>query len=216
MPKNKIVFNANDYYIPDPKLGNPVEPKKKVTPTVLKSKQPAVTQTAWNNNVKIVPDKEKADSFKTIKSNDQISTVNRPAILTGGPSPEIVTVGTGGGTADPVVPVIKTIDKNTPLFSADIMPSFPGGMDALHSFLQMNLQNPKDMEPGELVNVTLRFVVNYDGKLKSFEVLQDGGEVFNQEVIRVLKKMPQWKPGLSNGEKVSVYYNIPVKFIPAE
>ena len=216
LPKNKIVFNASDYYIPDPKLGNPVEPKKKVTPAILVHKQPPANQKVWTINLKIVPDKEKTDSFKTIKPSDQISIVGRPTILTGGPSAEGLPVITGSGIADPVAPVIKTIDKNTPLFSADIMPSFPGGMEALHSFLQNNLQNPKEMEPGELVNVTLRFVVNYDGKLKGFEVLQDGGEVFNQEVIRVLKKMPQWKPGISNGEKVSVYYNIPVKFIPAE
>ena len=216
LPKNKILYNVGDYFIPDTKLGNPAEPKKKVKPAILVNKQSAAKQKVWTNNMKIVPDKEKTDSFKTIKPSDQIGIVDRPAILTGGHSAEGLPVFTGGGTADPAAPLIRTIDKNTPLFSADIMPSFPGGMKALHDFLQINLHNPRDMESGDQVNVTLRFVVNYDGKLKGFEILQDGGEEFNQEVVRVLKKMPQWIPGKSNGENVSVYYNIPVKFVPAE
>jgi hypothetical protein len=58
--------------------------------------------------------------------------------------------------------------------------------------------------------------VGYDGKLKKFEVQQDGGKVFNEEVIRVLKKMPDWIPGKTKGENVSVYYAIPVKFLATE
>jgi len=30
----------------------------------------------------------------------------------------------------------------------------------------------------------------------------------------VLKKMPHWTPGKSNGNDVSVYFEVPVKFIP--
>jgi protein TonB len=46
--------------------------------------------------------------------------------------------------------------------------------------------------------------------------MEDGGYVFNNEVIRVLKKMREWIPGKSNGQNVSVYYTIPVKFAAAE
>ena len=35
------------------------------------------------------------------------------------------------------------------------------------------------------------------------------GEEFNNEVVRVLKKMPPWIPGKTKGENVSVYYSIP-------
>ena len=94
------------------------------------------------------------------------------------------------------------------------MPSYPGGMDALKRFLQKNLTNPRDLEEGEMVSVKIRFVVGYDGKLKSFTTVQDGGEEFNKEVVRVLKKMPEWVPGKTKGQNVSVYYVIPVKFVP--
>jgi len=43
-------------------------------------------------------------------------------------------------------------------------------------------------------------------------VIKSGGIAFDNEVVRVLKKMPLWIPGKSNGENVSVYYVVPVKF----
>ena len=95
------------------------------------------------------------------------------------------------------------------------MPAYPGGFTALKKFLEKNLHNPVEMDEGEMVEVKIRFVVGYDGKLKDFEILEDGGNMFNNEVIRVLKKMPEWLPGKSNGEKVSVYFTIPVKFTAA-
>lgn len=117
---------------------------------------------------------------------------------------------------DPQVPVVPEVDTKTPTDAPEIMPSYPGGMEALAKFLQRNLVNPKEMEEGEMVSVKVRFVVNYDGKLQRFETVQDGGEAFNKEVIRVLKKMPEWIPGRTRGQNVSVYYTIPVKFVPAE
>ena len=72
------------------------------------------------------------------------------------------------------------------------------------------------MEAGQVISVKIKFVVGFEGKLKSFEIIEDGGMIFNKEVIRVLKKMPDWIPGKSNGEAVSVYYTIPVKFTAAE
>lgn len=58
----------------------------------------------------------------------------------------------------------------------------------------------------------VKFVVNFSGKLESFKVIESGGEVFDNEVLRVLQKMQPWIPGKNNGENVSVYYTVPVKF----
>lgn len=110
-------------------------------------------------------------------------------------------------------PVVKKTDVETPRLSAEIMPSYPGGIEALKRFLERNLNNPQDLEDGQVVSVKIRFIVGYDGKLKGFETVEDGGDAFNKEVIRVLKKMKDWNPGKSNGENVSVYYIIPVKFM---
>jgi protein TonB len=116
---------------------------------------------------------------------------------------------------DPKPVAARPVDRETPLEAAEVMPAYPGGMAALRKFLEKNLNSPEDLEEGNTVTVRVKFIVGYDGKLKGFEILQDGGASFNKEVIRVLKKMPEWIPGRANGENVSVYYTIPVKFTPA-
>lgn len=104
------------------------------------------------------------------------------------------------------------INKPGPIDVADIMPQYPGGIKALLDFLKKNLHAPEDVEEGDEVSVKVKFVVNYNGKLESFDVIKSGSIVFDNEVVRVLRKMPLWIPGKSNGENVSVYYVVPVKF----
>ena len=215
LPKKKVMYTAEAYEIPDNKRVILKEPDKKPDP----AKTPAKPQASQKlvSNIVIVPNTSRTDSIRDLKPNIAISNVTTTLPVTGDPGPvkpEVI----GGGTSDPGPgePVKKVIDKTTPIYDADVMPAYPGGMEALRNFLQRNLHNPKDMEEGELVNVNVSFVVGYDGRLQRFEVVKDGGDEFNKEVIRVLKKMPEWVPGKSNGENVSVYYNIPVKFIPAE
>jgi periplasmic protein TonB len=136
----------------------------------------------------------------------------------GTPIPIQMHVSGGGGGKDTVAVavLVKPIDKITPTDFAEVMPTYPGGMEELRKFLQKNLQNPEDIEEGGMVSVKIKFVVGYDGTLKSFETVEDGGKAFNNEVIRVLKKMKPWNPGKTRGENVSVYYTIPVKFTTSE
>ena len=115
-----------------------------------------------------------------------------------------------------VVEEIPAPDPSIPVENPDVEPSFPGGINALREYLQRNLVNPRDLEEGEQVSVQIKFIVGYDGKLQRFETLKDGGTAFNNEVIRVLKKMPQWIAGKSNGRTVSAFYTIPVKFVTNE
>lgn len=129
--------------------------------------------------------------------------VNPPVI----PQPPTVP---GSGPA-PVVPEVPSTPAG-PVEMAEVMPAFPGGMDKLRQFLERNLQTPGGLESGETVTVKMKFVVGYDGVLRGFETIQDGGTAFNNEVVRVLKKMPDWVPGRSNGRNVSVYYVLPVTF----
>ncbi len=102
--------------------------------------------------------------------------------------------------------------KEAPVYFAEIMPEFPGGMEALKRFLSKNLRVPEDIDPGANVRVLARFVVDKEGEINGIELLQRGGEDFDAEVIRVMKKMPRWKPGMQNGNLVAVYFTLPVIF----
>ncbi len=95
----------------------------------------------------------------------------------------------------------------------EIMPEFPGGTDALLRFLGRNLQVPEDVpEPDLKVKVPIRFVVTKDGIVSGVEFLTQADNVFRKEILRVIAKMPRWKPGSQQGKTVAVYYTIPVIF----
>jgi periplasmic protein TonB len=185
----------------------PVDPVKQDPP-----KTPPQPSQKFINNIKFVSNKDTADKLPDDLNKVMISNVTNDIP---GDGPLVVPPSNPGTGTLPAEPAKTVVDISIPMENPDIMPSFPGGMEGLKKFLQRNLNNPKEMEEGEMVSVKMRFVVGYDGKLKSFETIQDGGEEFNKEVIRVLKKMPEWTPGKSNGQNVSVYYTIPVKFVPA-
>ena len=191
------------------------QPEKKIETVVKKeitaAAQKPVSQKIFVNNFVITRDS--TPPIDVITDNDRIGnkTIDVP-----GSGPGIVQPPAGDGDGGPVAEPVKPepLDINTPTETADEMPSFPGGMEALKRFLQKNLTNPRDLEDGEMVSVRIKFVVGYDGKLKGFTTIQDGGEEFNKEVVRVLKKMSEWVPGKTRGQNVSVYYVIPVKFVP--
>jgi protein TonB len=95
-------------------------------------------------------------------------------------------------------------------------PEFPGGQDAWMNFLRKNLNAPAGLEPGEKKTVSIRFFVSVDGAITDFEVVQSAGRVFDNEVIRVLKKMPKWKPAIQNGQPIARAFTQPVTFIGME
>lgn len=121
------------------------------------------------------------------------------------------TIGTGNSNSA----VIKEPEEvKSPLLSS--APEFPGGVQAWLAFLNRHLSSPDDLEPGERKTVLVRFYVGTDGSITNFDVVQSGGKEYDNEVIRVLKKMPKWKPASQNGVPVSVSFTQPVTFIGIE
>ena len=207
-----ILVNIFDEAIPAPKdppkekIVKPPVPKAPVAP----AKQ--VAQQQFTSDIAIVDDASRVTKLPTNLDDLAIGSSTRTGEPGAGrvevPDPVVID---GNGDVKPVA----AVDKETPRLTADVMPAFPGGTEALRNFMARNLHSPEDLEEGQVITVRVKFIVGYDGKLKGFEILEDGGAAFNREVIRVLKKMPEWIPGRSNGENVSVFFTIPVKFTPA-
>lgn len=92
-------------------------------------------------------------------------------------------------------------------------PQFLGGMPALSAYLSGNLKYPKKAAKKNIEGtVYVNFVVNTAGKVIDVKVLKGIGYGCDEEAARVVKKMPNWVPGTQKGEKVSVRYNLPIKF----
>jgi protein TonB len=107
-------------------------------------------------------------------------------------------------------PTLPEPEEEKILYKSEVMPEFPGGEPALQRFLLGNIKTPSDAEPGTKLRVLMRFVVDKDGNVSGVEVQQSSGNDFDREVMRVVKKMPHWKPGIQNGKNVAVYFNLPV------
>ncbi len=110
-------------------------------------------------------------------------------------------------------PAIIENPPSTPPPAPGSAAAFPGRQQAWMAFLNRHLRTPDELEAGQKRNVLVRFTVGADGSVTQFEIIQSGGAAFDNEVIRVLKKMPKWKPAIQNGLNVSVMFTQPVTFL---
>jgi protein TonB len=92
------------------------------------------------------------------------------------------------------------------------MPSFPGGEEELFKYLAKIKYPAIARENGISGRVYVTFVVDKDGKIKDVKKLRGIGGGCDEEAIRVVSAMPDWKPGRQNGRNVAVQYNLPVNF----
>lgn len=101
---------------------------------------------------------------------------------------------------------------NSKIFDvAEEMPSYPGGMGAMMSFIASNVKFP-DGEYCAQGRVIVSFVVEKDGSLSNAKILRSVEYLLDQEAIRIVKSMPKWKPARQNGKVVRCKYTVPVVF----
>lgn len=74
------------------------------------------------------------------------------------------------------------------------------GMDVFRRDFQRKFRMPKDVPPG-IVTIVIKFIIEKDGSLTNYQVENNEHEL-EQEVIRVLKTMPKWKPAQHEGAAV--------------
>jgi len=111
------------------------------------------------------------------------------------------------------LPIIFKLDGFTELNELDALPEYPGGQPELYKFLGNNVIYPEAAKrAGEEGMVVIVFVVEANGALSSFETVKTARKDFADEVIRVLKQSPTWKPAMKNGKAVKVKYTLPFKF----
>ena len=107
----------------------------------------------------------------------------------------------------------KHEEENKVFDVVEQMPSFPGGMGALMSWLSQNMKYPPiAAENGVQGRVIVQFVVEKDGSITDVHVAKSVDPSLDKEAARVVKAMPHWIPGKQNGSAVRVKYTVPVTF----
>jgi hypothetical protein len=146
-----------------------------------------------------------------VRSADQI-IVKGTSNLAQADKPNTDTIATAQTTPAPVQPAYST-----PTRSVERSASFPGGQEALLSFLRTNVVCPEDeLRIGEKKVVVAKFLIQPDGTASDIEITKPGGANFDKEVIRVLKMMPRWEPQMTNGVPVTVSVTQPITFVRQE
>ncbi|MDB4195468.1 MAG: energy transducer TonB [Flavobacteriales bacterium] len=106
------------------------------------------------------------------------------------------------------------IHQETAFEIVEVMPEFVGGMEMLMNYLETEIEYPKRAEKQNIEGrVYVQFVVEKDGDISGAKVLKGIGTGCDEEALRVVRSMPNWIPGEDNGEKVSVKYTLPIKFV---
>lgn len=107
------------------------------------------------------------------------------------------------------------VDPNNPLnfHIVEDLPQYPGGAVELMKWLTKTLQYPekarKQHKQGKVVAV---FYVEKSGDVTGISITQSLSPECDGEALRVLRLMPQWKPGIQNGKPCRTKVCIPIVF----
>lgn len=162
---------------------------------------PPVQQTIKFTPPKVVKDEEVVEPPPT---QEEVKDIQVAAVTQEG-SKDVIDI--------PDNPVVGDPDEGKVFTVVEEMPSFPGGEEKLFDYIRKNVKYPRvASENGITGRVYLTFVVDKEGKIRDVRVLRGIGGGCDEEAIRVVKSMPDWKPGRQNGRSVQVQYNLPINF----
>ncbi len=217
--QNNIIANldVNDTtimtMIPDPATPPKPEPPPSVSPP-----HPPQATVAYTAPLLVADSSKTEMATQTDIDTAVISTITKAGTPSTGMVEPEVPVGTPGGDGPPKeVPVTSAFVMPAgpvDMGKVDQMPEYPGGSRALINYMVRNLTS--ELEPGVKYVVKAQFVINEEGAVSDAIILHSDDETFNSQVLKAIRKMARWKPGVLHGQKVAVRFTMPVTFVGAE
>ena len=139
---------------------------------------------------------------------------NKPVVVT-----QASEYGEEGGT-------VEELDEEVPFAVIEDVPVFPGCegvaqnkrlecfMEQMAKHIKKNQQYPeKAMDENIQGRVSVLFVIDKDGSITNVQARgPKGGELLEKEALRVISKLPKFKPGMQRGKPVKVKYSQPITF----
>ncbi|MDE5553889.1 MAG: energy transducer TonB [Muribaculaceae bacterium] len=107
-----------------------------------------------------------------------------------------------------------TLDKSVyNMATVERQPFYYGGMEAMQKWIAEHIQYPAEaIETQTEGKVIVEFIVDENGNVTDPQILKGLTIELNNEAKRVVKEMPDWRPGKVKGETVKTYYTIPITF----
>jgi TonB family protein len=90
---------------------------------------------------------------------------------------------------------------------------FPGGKSAWIAYLSENLTYPKKLKKEKISGqVIAKIYIDTTGMINKVEIIKSLHPLLDEEVIRVIKGSPKWKPAKLNGKAVLMTFKQPINF----
>lgn len=115
-------------------------------------------------------------------------------------------------------PITAKLKPNNPVLLGDtIPPRFPGGESALYRYLSDNIKYPPVLIKIKMEgSLNLVFKIDKEGEVKDIDILNGFDPDADDEVLRVLRRMPKWTPASVKGEVVDFSQFINITFTITE
>lgn len=151
--------------------------------------QPKVTP-----EIKIIPDTEEPETqFDPFNSESNDSTMSFPQI---DPTPE------------------PEVDEVYEFTGVQVLAEFPGGNENMQNWLKAHTVYPKNaVALGIQGKVFVKFLIDKSGNICDVTIERPVDPMLDNEALRVVKSMPQWKPARQNTKPVKVYLVVPIHFV---
>ena len=152
-----------------------------------------------------VPEQPKSEELRLVEDDVEIA----PEIPDNQETPEI--------PENPDTPeqpeVVDMYDEPVDIRVVEDLPQFPGGAAEFMKWLTKNLHYPASAQSQQVKGrVVAQFIVNRDGSVSDLEVTEHLNRACDNEVLRVLRMMPKWQPGLMDAKPCRTKVCIPVVF----
>lgn len=107
----------------------------------------------------------------------------------------------------------KTSDDQTIYKVVEQMPKYPSGENSLFEYISKNIHYPEIAKKAGIYGRALvQFVVSKTGKIINPQIVKGIGSGCDEEVLRVIRNMPDWIPGMNEGKNVDVSITLPITF----
>lgn len=151
----------------------------------------------------------KTANWMPARLKNQIIAVKTFTIMIEDPNEDIAPPANYRRPAEALEPEIYTVVEQ--------QPEPPGGTAGLRERVTTFIARPSTYKNDTTIKfckVHLKFVVDTLGNCTEPEVLKPCKNCpeLSQTALEILAKEKQWKPGVNNGKKVKVYFNLPIIF----
>lgn len=107
--------------------------------------------------------------------------------------------------------VTKVKEINTSISQSDVAPEPQNGIQEFRKFIAANFKLPlvdKDVD----AMVVAKFLVSKTGEILDINILSENPKNLglSDELTRILKESPKWKPGTKDGKPADIYFVLPV------